>query len=196
MRDAAGARGAVALEVRGLMNVQFAVKDGEVYLIEVNPRASRTVPFVANAIGRPIAKVAARLMAGEPLSAFEPFDLNPNHMAVKEAVFPFARFPGADPVLSPEMKSTGEVMGIDRGFAAAFLKSQLGAGMTPPHSGTLFVSLKDTDKPLIVPAGRTRLAFSEGRRALFPLVQALECDYDEECKASAALRAARSPGEA
>ncbi|MEP0029705.1 carbamoyl-phosphate synthase large subunit, partial [Qipengyuania citrea] len=148
---------AVALSVRGLMNVQFAVKDGEVYLIEVNPRASRTVPFVAKAIGRPIAKVAARVMAGEPLSAFEPFDLNPNHMAVKEAVFPFARFPGADPVLSPEMKSTGEVMGIDRGFAAAFLKSQLGAGMTPPQSGTLFVSVKDTDKQLIVPAVRTLL---------------------------------------
>jgi len=148
---------AVALSVRGLMNVQFAVKDGEVYLIEVNPRASRTVPFVAKAIGRPIAKVAARVMAGEPLSAFEPFDLSPNHMAVKEAVFPFARFPGADPVLSPEMKSTGEVMGIDRGFAAAFLKSQLGAGMTPPQSGTLFVSVKDTDKPLIVPAVRTLL---------------------------------------
>lgn len=148
---------AVALSVRGLMNVQFAVKDGEVYLIEVNPRASRTVPFVAKAIGRPIAKVAARVMAGEPLSAFEPFDLNPDHMAVKEAVFPFARFPGADPVLSPEMKSTGEVMGIDRGFAAAFLKSQLGAGMTPPQSGTLFVSVKDTDKPLIVPAVRTLL---------------------------------------
>ena len=148
---------AVALSVRGLMNVQFAVKDGEVYLIEVNPRASRTVPFVAKAIGRPIAKVAARVMAGEPLSVFEPFDLNPNHMAVKEAVFPFARFPGADPVLSPEMKSTGEVMGIDRGFAAAFLKSQLGAGMTPPQSGTLFVSVKDTDKPLIVPAVRTLL---------------------------------------
>ncbi|MCD1590360.1 carbamoyl-phosphate synthase large subunit [Qipengyuania citrea] len=148
---------AVALSVRGLMNVQFAVKDGEVHLIEVNPRASRTVPFVAKAIGRPIAKVAARVMAGEPLSAFEPFDLNPNHMAVKEAVFPFARFPGADPVLSPEMKSTGEVMGIDRGFAAAFLKSQLGAGMTPPQSGTLFVSVKDTDKPLIVPAVRTLL---------------------------------------
>ncbi|MGY8972878.1 MAG: carbamoyl-phosphate synthase large subunit [Sphingomonadales bacterium] len=148
---------AVALEVRGLMNVQFAVKEGEVYLIEVNPRASRTVPFVAKAIGRPIAKVAARVMAGEPLSALEPFDLNPNHMAVKEAVFPFARFPGADPALSPEMKSTGEVMGIDRGFAAAFLKSQLGAGMTPPQSGTLFVSVKDTDKPLILPAVKTLL---------------------------------------
>ena len=148
---------AKALEVRGLMNVQFAVKDGEVYLIEVNPRASRTVPFVAKAIGQPIAKVAARVMAGEALHTFEPFDLTPGHMAVKEAVFPFARFPGADPILSPEMKSTGEVMGIDRDFAAAFLKSQLGAGMNPPQSGTLFVSVKDTDKPLIVPAVRTLL---------------------------------------
>ncbi len=148
---------AKALQVVGLMNVQFAVKDGEVYLIEVNPRASRTVPFVAKAIGRPIAKVAARVMAGEPLTNFEPFDLNPAHMAVKEAVFPFARFPGSDPVLTPEMKSTGEVMGIDRGFAAAFLKSQLGAGMMPPQSGTLFVSVKDSDKPLIVPAVQTLL---------------------------------------
>jgi len=148
---------AKALKVRGLMNVQFAVKDGDVYLIEVNPRASRTVPFVAKAIGQPIAKVAARVMTGEGLHTFEPFDLNPDHMAVKEAVFPFARFPGSDPVLSPEMKSTGEVMGIDRGFAAAFLKSQLGAGMKPPQSGTLFVSVKDTDKPLIVPAVQTLL---------------------------------------
>ncbi|MBO6526757.1 carbamoyl-phosphate synthase large subunit [Erythrobacter sp.] len=148
---------AKALKVRGLMNVQFAVKDGEVYLIEVNPRASRTVPFVAKAIGQPIAKVAARVMAGEGLHTFEPFDLYPDHMAVKEAVFPFARFPGADPVLSPEMKSTGEVMGIDRSFAPAFLKSQLGAGMTPPQSGTLFVSVKDSDKPLIVPAVKTLL---------------------------------------
>ncbi|MEX0342670.1 MAG: carbamoyl-phosphate synthase large subunit [Erythrobacter sp.] len=148
---------AKALQVRGLMNVQFAVKDGDVYLIEVNPRASRTVPFVAKAIGQPIAKVAARVMAGEGLHTFEPFDLNPGHMAVKEAVFPFARFPGADPVLSPEMKSTGEVMGIDRSLAPAFLKSQLGAGMKPPQSGTLFVSVKDSDKPLIVPAVQTLL---------------------------------------
>ncbi|EDL50204.1 carbamoyl-phosphate synthase large subunit [Erythrobacter sp. SD-21] len=148
---------AEALEVRGLMNVQFAVKDGEVYLIEVNPRASRTVPFVAKAIGQPVAKVAARVMAGEPLSIFEPFDLKPNHMAVKEAVFPFARFPGSDPVLSPEMKSTGEVMGIDRGFPAAFYKSQLGAGMTLPTGGTVFVSVKDSDKDVILPAVKTIL---------------------------------------
>ncbi|WP_226700898.1 carbamoyl-phosphate synthase large subunit [Qipengyuania gaetbuli] len=147
-----------ALDVRGLMNVQFAVKDGEVYLIEVNPRASRTVPFVAKAIGRPVAKVAARVMAGEKLSHFEPFNLKPNHMAVKEAVFPFSRFPGSDPVLSPEMKSTGEVMGIDRDFPAAFLKSQLGAGMKLPQGGTLFVSVKDSDKEVILPAVETLLA--------------------------------------
>ncbi|MBX7540781.1 carbamoyl-phosphate synthase large subunit [Qipengyuania sphaerica] len=148
---------AEALDVRGLMNVQFAVKEGEVYLIEVNPRASRTVPFVAKAIGQPVAKVAARVMAGEPLSSFEPFDLKPDHMAVKEAVFPFARFPGSDPVLSPEMKSTGEVMGIDRSFPAAFYKSQLGAGMTLPTGGTVFVSVKDSDKEVILPAVKTIL---------------------------------------
>ncbi|UOR14948.1 carbamoyl-phosphate synthase large subunit [Qipengyuania aquimaris] len=148
---------AEALKVRGLMNVQFAVKDGEVYLIEVNPRASRTVPFVAKAIGQPVAKVAARVMAGEPLSSFEPFNLRPDHMAVKEAVFPFARFPGSDPVLSPEMKSTGEVMGIDRGFPAAFYKSQLGAGMSLPTGGTVFVSVKDSDKEVILPAVRTMI---------------------------------------
>lgn len=142
---------AFALGVKGLMNIQFAVKDGVVYLIEVNPRASRTVPFVAKAIGQPVAKIAARVMAGEPLANFEPFKRDLPYMAVKEAVFPFARFPGADPVLSPEMKSTGEVMGIDTSFEAAFLKSQLGAGMVPPQSGTVFVSVKNTDKAVIVP---------------------------------------------
>ncbi|MFL0670542.1 MAG: carbamoyl-phosphate synthase large subunit [Erythrobacter sp.] len=141
-----------ALGVVGLMNIQFAVKDGQVYLIEVNPRASRTVPFVAKAIGQPVAKIAARVMAGEPLSAFPPFKRDLPYMAVKEAVFPFARFPGADPVLSPEMKSTGEVMGIDSTFAAAFLKSQLGAGMVLPNAGTVFVSVKNTDKAAILPA--------------------------------------------
>jgi carbamoyl-phosphate synthase large subunit len=128
------------------------VKDGEVYLIEVNPRASRTVPFVAKAIGRPIAKIAARVMAGEPLSAFEPIDRNIAHIAVKESVFPFARFPGTDPILSPEMKSTGEVMGIDRNFDIAFAKSQLGSGVLLPDAGTVFVSVKDTDKDHILPA--------------------------------------------
>ena len=143
---------ALALNVVGLMNIQFAVKDGEVYLIEVNPRASRTVPFVAKAIGQPVAKIAARVMAGEKLATFPAFRRDLDYMAVKEAVFPFTKFPGSDPVLTPEMKSTGEVMGIDRNFAAAFYKSQLGAGVALPESGVLFVSVKDSDKPVIVPA--------------------------------------------
>jgi len=132
------------------MNVQFAIKDGEVYLIEVNPRASRTVPFVAKAIGQPVAKIASRVMAGEMLADFPPFKRTFDYMAVKEAVFPFARFPGSDPVLTPEMKSTGEVMGIDRDFATAFLKSQIAEGTSLPESGTLFVSVKDSDKPHIL----------------------------------------------
>ncbi|HEY9554097.1 carbamoyl-phosphate synthase large subunit [Allosphingosinicella sp.] len=145
---------ALALGVVGLMNVQFAVKDGLVYLIEVNPRASRTVPFVAKTIGAPIAKIAARVMAGEPLMNFLPIRRDVPHIAVKEAVFPFARFPGVDPVLSPEMKSTGEVMGIANDFASAFLKSQIGGGVILPSGGTLFVSVKDSDKSAIVPAVR------------------------------------------
>ncbi len=142
-----------ALSVRGLMNIQFAVKDGVVYLIEVNPRASRTVPFVAKAIGTPIAKIASRVMAGEKLKDLPVIDRNAiDHVAVKEAVFPFNRFPGVDPVLSPEMKSTGEVMGIDSNFATAFAKAQLGAGTVLPTNGTVFVSVKDSDKPVILPA--------------------------------------------
>ena len=145
------------LEVRGLMNVQFAVKGEEVYLIEVNPRASRTVPFVAKATGQPVAKIAARVMAGEKLSAFPPFKREFDYMAVKEAVFPFSRFPGVDPILSPEMKSTGEVMGIDRDFATAYAKSQIGAGTKIPQEGVAFVSVKDSDKPHILPAVRQLL---------------------------------------
>jgi carbamoyl-phosphate synthase large subunit len=143
---------ALALKVRGLMNVQFAVKDGEVYLIEVNPRASRTVPFVAKATGTPLAKMAARVMAGEPLSRLGEVRRITDYIAVKESVFPFARFPGTDPVLGPEMKSTGEVMGIDRDFDIAFAKSLIGAGMNLPQSGTVFVSVKDADKDNIVAA--------------------------------------------
>jgi carbamoyl-phosphate synthase large subunit len=143
---------ALALQVKGLMNVQYAVKEGEVYLIEVNPRASRTVPFVAKATGRPIAKLAARVMAGEPLASLGGFSRDLDYIAVKESVFPFARFPGTDPVLGPEMKSTGEVMGIDRNFDIAFAKALLGAGMVLPQSGTAFVSVKDADKDHIVPA--------------------------------------------
>jgi carbamoyl-phosphate synthase large subunit len=112
------------------------------------------VPFVAKAIGQPVAKIAARVMAGEKLSTFPPFKRKLNYMAVKEAVFPFARFPGVDPVLSPEMKSTGEVMGIDADFATAFAKAQLGAGVVLPNDGVVFVSVKDTDKPVILPAVR------------------------------------------
>jgi carbamoyl-phosphate synthase large subunit len=143
---------ALALGVRGLMNVQFAVQEGEVYLIEVNPRASRTVPFVAKATGRPVAKIAARVMAGEALARFGGFGWDIDYVAVKESVFPFARFPGTDPVLGPEMKSTGEVMGIDRDFDIAFAKSLLGAGMILPQAGTAFVSVKDADKDNIIPA--------------------------------------------
>jgi carbamoyl-phosphate synthase large subunit len=141
---------ALALDVGGLMNVQYALKDGEIYVLEVNPRASRTVPFVAKVIGRPIAKIAARLMAGETLASFalklDEFD----HVGVKEAVFPFARFPGVDTVLGPEMRSTGEVMGLDRSFDIAFAKSQLGGGTNVPRSGTVFVSVRDVDKPRIL----------------------------------------------
>jgi carbamoyl-phosphate synthase large subunit len=146
-----------ALNVGGLMNVQYAVKDGEVYILEVNPRASRTVPFVAKAIGKPIAKIAARVMAGEPLKGFDLTNRTLPHIAVKEAVFPFARFPGVDTVLGPEMRSTGEVMGLDFTFPLAFAKSQLGAGQPVPAGGTLFVSVRDGDKPRIVDAVR-RLA--------------------------------------
>src|SRR6202040_3621754 len=119
-----------ALGVVGLMNVQYAVKERDIYVLEVNPRASRTVPFVAKATGVPIAKIAARIMAGEKLAAFRlasPGRLG--HVAVKEAVFPFARFPGVDLILGPEMRSTGEVMGLDADFGRAFAKSQLGAGV-------------------------------------------------------------------
>jgi carbamoyl-phosphate synthase large subunit len=143
-----------ALKVRGLMNIQFAVKEDRVYLIEVNPRASRTVPFVAKAIGVPVAKIAARVMAGEMLRDLPPIDRAIDFYAVKESVFPFARFAGVDPVLSPEMKSTGEVMGLDRDFTIAFAKAQLGAGTVLPTGGAVFVSLKDGDKAAIVPAMR------------------------------------------
>ncbi|AJA09983.1 Carbamoyl-phosphate synthase large chain [Sphingopyxis fribergensis] len=143
-----------ALEVRGLMNIQFAVKGDEVYLIEVNPRASRTVPFVAKAVGSPIAKIAARVMAGEKLADLPKINRDIKHVAVKEAVFPFARFPGTDPVLSPEMKSTGEVMGIDSNFNLAFAKAQLGAGDRLPTTGRVFVSVKDSDKPRVLDAVR------------------------------------------
>ncbi|MCB2050489.1 MAG: carbamoyl-phosphate synthase large subunit, partial [Novosphingobium sp.] len=149
---------AMALGVRGLMNIQFAVKNSEVYLIEVNPRASRTVPFVAKAVGSPVAKIAARVMAGEKLADLPAIRRQIDYMAVKEAVFPFSRFPGTDPVLSPEMKSTGEVMGIDADFPRAYFKSQLGAGSKLPKEGVLFVSVKDSDKPQILDAVKQMIA--------------------------------------
>jgi carbamoyl-phosphate synthase large subunit len=147
---------ALALNVVGLMNVQFAIKDGEVYLIEVNPRASRTVPFVAKAVNSPIASIAARLMAGEPLSTFPLVDPQIDGFAVKEAVLPFARFPGVDTLLGPEMRSTGEVMGSDASFHRAFLKAQLGAGVILPTEGAVFFSIKDADKtPQLVETAQT-----------------------------------------
>ncbi len=143
---------ALALDVGGLMNVQYAIKDGEIYVLEVNPRASRTVPFVAKVIGQPIAKIAARLMAGEKLASFNLKQEKLQHVGVKEAVFPFARFPGVDVLLGPEMRSTGEVIGLDRSFDVAFAKSQLGAGSKVPVKGTVFVSVRDEDKPRILPS--------------------------------------------
>ncbi|MGA8358634.1 MAG: carbamoyl-phosphate synthase large subunit, partial [Xanthobacteraceae bacterium] len=151
---------ALALKVGGLMNVQYAIKDGDIYVLEVNPRASRTVPFVAKVTGVPAAKIAARIMAGESLASFKlkPQRFEPGaagHVGVKEAVFPFARFGDkVDTVLGPEMKSTGEVMGLDRDFNIAFAKSQLGGGTRVPKSGTVFVSVKDADKPRILDAVR------------------------------------------
>jgi carbamoyl-phosphate synthase large subunit len=138
---------AEGLNVIGLMNIQYAIKGKDIYILEVNPRASRTVPFVAKATGIQVAKIAARVMAGEKLSSFNlPEAAEPKHVSVKEAVFPFARFPGVDIILGPEMKSTGEVMGIDKDFHRAFAKSQLGASMTVPQSGQVFISVKNKDK--------------------------------------------------
>ena len=141
---------ALALNVIGLMNVQFAVKDNIIYVIEVNPRASRTVPFVAKVLGQPIARIAAKIMAGKKLSDFNLAAPNFEHIAVKEAVFPFGRFPGVDTILGPEMRSTGEVMGLDTNFATAFAKSQIGGGTVLPFEGTAFISVRNDDKNKIV----------------------------------------------
>lgn len=164
---------AKALKVRGLMNVQFAIEEPHsdnprIFVLEVNPRASRTAPFVAKTIGQPVAAIAAKVMAGVPLSSFGLVDKNLDHIAVKEAVFPFARFAGVDTILGPEMRSTGEVMGLDwkregeadlaPAFARAFAKSQTGGGTILPTEGTAFVSVRDADKPFIVEAVKTLLA--------------------------------------
>ncbi len=149
---------AIALKVVGLMNVQFAIKNDEIYVLEVNPRASRTVPFVAKTIGAPVAKIAARIMTGEKLNSAlcaygdAPDPHNLSHVAVKEAVFPFARFPGVDTLLGPEMRSTGEVMGLDWAFPLAFAKAQLGASNVLPQDGCVFISVRDADKPRILEA--------------------------------------------
>jgi carbamoyl-phosphate synthase large subunit len=154
---------ALELGVVGLMNVQFAVKDGLIYVLEVNPRASRTVPFVSKAIGVPLAKLAAKVMAGKTLAELGfTKEVNIRHIAVKEAVFPFAKFPGVDTLLGPEMKSTGEVMGIDNDFGMSFAKSQIAAGNPMPTTGRVFISVKDKDKPAAyeVAAGLEKAGFS------------------------------------
>ena len=144
---------ALELNVKGLMNVQYAVKDGTIYVLEVNPRASRTAPFVSKATGRPLAKIAARVMAGKSLAELGVSgDIVPDYFSVKEAVFPFVKFPGVDTLLGPEMKSTGEVMGIGDSFAEAFAKSQMGAGVKLPMIGNAFISIRDSDKKHVVNA--------------------------------------------
>jgi carbamoyl-phosphate synthase large subunit len=146
---------AKALKVIGLMNIQFAIKDGLLYVLEVNPRASRTVPFVAKAIGVPLAKLAAKVMAGQKLKDLGfTRELQPKHWCVKEAVFPFNRFPGAAIVLSPEMRSTGEVMGMDDDLGIAFAKTQMAAKPALPLKGKVFFSVKDSDKPHAVALAR------------------------------------------
>ena len=162
------------LNVVGLMNVQFAIKDNEVFILEVNPRASRTVPFVAKATGVAIAKIASRVMASEKLADFKLPNEDPDHIAVKEAVFPFARFPGSDIILGPEMKSTGEVMGIDRGFGRAFAKSQVAGGTVLPNAGTVFVSVKDSDKPALVEIASTLQSIGFGLMATAGTAEALK----------------------
>jgi len=147
------------LQVVGLMNIQFAVQGEQVYILEANPRASRTVPFVSKAIGVPLAKVASRVMSGKTLASLDMTEEKiPQHLAVKEAVFPFEKFPGTDTILGPEMRSTGEVMGIDTNFGKAFAKAELGAGLGLPLSGTVFVSMNDRDKTAAVPVVKDLIA--------------------------------------
>src|SRR5690606_18909494 len=144
-----------ALNVKGLMNVQFAIQDGDVYVLEVNPRASRTVPYVSKATGLQLAKIAARAMAGKTLAEQGIHkEIVPSYFSVKEAVFPFVKFPGVDTILGPEMKSTGEVMGVGESFGEAFVKSQLAASVLLPESGTAFISVRAQDKPRAVEVAR------------------------------------------
>jgi carbamoyl-phosphate synthase large subunit len=146
---------AAELNVVGLMNVQYAIKDDALYIIEVNPRASRTIPFVSKATGVPLAKLATKIMLGKTLADLElTAEVVPSHLSVKEAVLPFDRFPDVDTLLGPEMKSTGEVMGIGNDFGLAYAKAQLGAGQKLPLSGTVFISVGDEDKAAILPVAR------------------------------------------
>src|SRR6185436_14881134 len=145
---------ATELHVVGLMNTQFAIHAGDVFVLEVNPRASRTIPFVSKAIGRPLAKIAAKVMTGKTLAELAMVEVEPRHVSVKEVVFPFVKFEGVDTILGPEMRSTGEVMGIDSDFARAFAKSQLAAGMKLPTSGVAFLSVREADKPAIAEIAR------------------------------------------
>jgi len=146
---------ALALRVIGLVNIQFAIKNRDIYVLEVNPRASRTIPFVSKAIGVPLAKIGTKVMAGKSLEELGLTDeIVPKHISVKESVFPFIKFPGVDTILGPEMKSTGEVMGIDMELRKAFAKAQIASGTRLPLSGTVFISVKDDDKPRIVGIAR------------------------------------------
>ncbi len=166
---------ALELGVRGLMNVQLAWQDDEIYVIEVNPRASRTVPFVSKCIGRSLAQVAARCMAGQSLAS-QGFnkEIVPPYYSVKEAVLPFNKFPGVDPILGPEMRSTGEVMGVGDSFATAFAKAQLGGGDSPPTSGTVLISVRDVDKPGAVAVARDLLGLGFNLAATGGTATALE----------------------
>jgi len=146
---------AKALNVVGLINIQYAVKGDRIIILEVNPRASRTVPFISKSIGIPLAKIASRIMVGRTLRELGLTEYSPPpYFAVKESVFPFIKFPGVDTILGPEMKSTGEVMGLDDNFKIAFLKAQIAAGNTPPEMGNVFISVKDKDKPRVIPIGK------------------------------------------
>jgi carbamoyl-phosphate synthase large subunit len=174
---------ALELGVVGLMNTQFAVQDNELYIIEVNPRASRTVPFVSKATGRPLAKIAARCMVNESLSEQGvDGEIVPKYYSVKEAVFPFIKFPGVDPILGPEMKSTGEVMGVGRSFGEAFAKATLGAGTELPTSGRAFISVREVDKHGAVEIGKEldKLGFkliATGGTAKVLADAGLECEH-------------------
>jgi len=145
---------ATELQVVGLMNTQFAIHAGDVFVLEVNPRASRTVPFVSKAIGVPLAKIAAKVMTGRTLADLGMVEVEPRHVSVKEVVFPFVKFEGVDTILGPEMRSTGEVMGIDSDFARAFMKSWIASGGRVPTSGTAFLSVREADKPAAIEIAR------------------------------------------